>query len=82
MRATYGGMGLGVGLLFGFCARQPSTIQVGLIASLFVLGATAAARIVGFLVDGSPNVFMYLLLGAELLFVALLIVALKQSRNG
>lgn len=82
MRATYGGMGLGVGLLFGFCARQPSTVHVGLIASLFVLGSTAAARIVGFLADGSPNAFMFFLLGAELLFVALLIVALKQFRSG
>lgn len=82
MRATYGGMGLGIGLLFGFCARQPSTVRVGLIASLLVLGSTAAARLVGFLADGSPNVFMFLLLGAELLFVALLLTALKQFRNG
>lgn len=82
MRATYGGMGLGIGLLFGFCARQSSTVQVGLIAALLVLGSTATARLVGFLADGSPNVFMFLLLGAELLFVALLVVALKQSRNG
>ena len=82
MRATYGGMGLGIGLLFGFCARQPSTVQVGLIAALLVLGSTATARLVGIIADGSPNLFMFLLLGAELLFVALLVSALKQSRNG
>ncbi len=82
MRATYGGMGLGVGLLFGFCARQSSTVRVGLIAALLVLGSTAAARLVGFIADGSANVFMLLLLGAELLFVVLLVAALKQSHNG
>ncbi len=81
MRATYGGMGLGIGLFFGFCARRPTTVQVGLFASLFVLGTTAIARLVGFAVDGSPNVFMFLLVSAELLFVALIVVALRQFRN-
>lgn len=78
MRATYGGMGLGIGLFFGFCARRPSTVRLGLFASLFVLATTAAARTVGFLCDGSPNVFMLLLLGAELLFVVLIVAALKR----
>ena len=81
MRATYGGMGLGVGLFFGFCARHPSTVQLGLFASLFVLATTAAARMVGFFGDGSPNVFMFLLLGTELLFVVLIVAALRQFRN-
>lgn len=33
-----------------------------------------ATRLVGFLVDDSPNGFMFLLRGAEALFVALLVV--------
>lgn len=82
MRATYGGMGLGIGLFFGFCARRPATVELGLYASLFVLGTTAIARLAGFAADGAPNVFMLLLVSAELLFVVLIVAALRQIRNG
>jgi hypothetical protein len=78
MRATYGGMGLGIGLVFALCARHPATVSLGLIASLMVLGAIVAGRLIGFVVDGSPNLFMSLMLSAELLFIVLLVVALKQ----
>ncbi len=78
MRATYGGMGLGTGLLFWFCARQRETVHAGLVGSLLVLGATALARAVGFVADGTPNAYMLALFCAELLFVALLALALKR----
>jgi len=81
MRATYGGMGLGIGLWFGHCARRNATVELGLVAARLILGATAAARLFGMFVDGAANPFMYLLLGAELLFVALLTLALRQARN-
>lgn len=81
MRATYGGMGLGVGLFFAFCARQPSSVRLGLIASLLVLGSIAAGRLIGIVVDGSPNAFMFVLLVAEMLFVALVMVAIKSSKH-
>jgi len=78
MRATYGGMGLGIGLLFWFLARQRETVTAGLIGSFLVLGAMAMARVVGFFVDGSPNAFMLVLFGAEVLFVVLSASALKR----
>lgn len=78
MRATYGGMGLGIGLVFWFCARQRETVIAGLIGALLVLGATALARMVGFLADGSPNGFMQMMFGAEVLFVVLSAAALKR----
>jgi hypothetical protein len=78
MRATYGGMGLGIGLVFWFLARQRETVVPGLGATLLVLGATAMARVVGFFVDGSPNAFMLVLFGAEILFVVLSASALKR----
>jgi hypothetical protein len=78
MRATYGGMGLGVGLVFWFLARQRETVIAGLAGSLLVLGATASARVVGFIADGAPNVFMLVLFAAEVMFVALSASALKR----
>jgi hypothetical protein len=77
MRATYGGMGLGIGLAFWFLARQRETVIAGLVGALLVLAATAMARMIGFVADGSPNMPMLLLFGAEVLFVALAASALK-----
>lgn len=78
MRATYGGMGLGIGLLFWFLARQRETVIAGLVGASLVLGATALARVVGFLADGAPDLSMLALFGAEVLFVALSATALKR----
>ncbi len=78
MRATYGGMGLGIGLAFWFLARQRETVIAGLVGAFLVLGATALARGIGFFADGAPNVFMLALFGAEILFVVLSASALKR----
>lgn len=78
MRATYGGMGLGIGLLFWYLARQRETVIVGLVGVMLVLGAIALSRVIGMIADGSPNVFMQAMLGAEILFVALSAAALKR----
>jgi hypothetical protein len=48
------------------------------VGALLVLGATATARMIGFIADGSPNVFMQLMFGAEVLFVVLSASALKR----
>ena len=78
MRATYGGMGLGIGLVFWFLARQRETVVPALVATLLVLGATAMARAIGFIADGAPNAFMLWLFVAEVLFVVLSASALKR----
>ena len=79
MRATYGGTSFGIGLFFGLCARQPSSLRMGLTASLLILASIAGGRFVGILIDGSPNYFMFVLLVAEILFVGLIVAALKQT---
>ncbi len=78
MRATYGGLGLGVGLMFWFLARQRETLYAGLVGTFLILAATVMARVIGFYADGSPNLFMLLLLGAEILFLLLSATALKR----
>ncbi len=81
MRATYGGMALGIGVFFGLCARKSSFTYMGLMASWLVFSSIAVSRLIGIIVDGSPNVFMLILLVAELLFVVLVSVAVKSIRN-
>lgn len=78
MRATYGGMGLGIGLLFWFLARQRETIIAGLAGTALVLGAIALGRGVGFVTDGAPNAFMLAMFCMEILFAVLSVSALKQ----
>jgi hypothetical protein len=78
MRATYGGMGLGIGLLLWFLARQRETIIAGLAGAALVLGAIALGRVVGFLTDGAPNALMLAMFCAEILFAVLSVSALKQ----
>ena len=79
LRATYGGMALGLGLFWGFCARRQRTVRIGLMASLLVLLGIALGRLIGMVVDGSPNTFMFALLAAELLFIGLIAVALRRT---
>ena len=79
LRATYGGMALGIGLFWGYCARRPGTLRIGLLSSLLVLVGIALGRLVGMIVDGSPNTFMFVLLAAELLFIGLVALALRRT---
>ena len=79
IRATYGGMALGIGLFFAFCARQQSSVRIGLIASLFVAAGIVFGRLAGIVVDGSPNPFMIALLAGDTLFIVLFVVALKRT---
>jgi len=78
MRATYGGIALGLAIFWGWCARERNTQHAGLLSSLLVLAATTIGRVIGMVVDGSPNIFMFILLTAELIFVGLIVFALKQ----
>jgi hypothetical protein len=78
MRATYGGVALGMGLFFGLCAARPAWVRPGLVGSLLVVASIAGARVVGVVVDGAPNAFMLLLLSTEVIFVGLYTMALRQ----
>ena len=78
MRATYGGMAFGLGGMFGLCARDPRFVRLGVQGVLLVMAALSSGRLLGMALDGSPNVFMFVLLGAELAMAGLAIVALRR----
>ena len=78
MRATYGGVVIGLGLFVGLCARRPEWVRMGLIASLLVVASIGATRLGGIIADGSPNAFMIIFLALELLSVGLYAFALGQ----
>lgn len=70
LRATYGGLALGMGIFWALCASNGSE-RNGLLSAILVLSAVAIGRITGILLDGNPNLFMLILLAAEIIFVIL-----------
>ena len=80
MRATYGGMALGLALIFGLCARNEGSVRLGVQGVLAVMVALAVARTLGILLDGAPNTFMFVLLLAEIVMAFLASFALRQAR--
>lgn len=70
LRATYGGLALGMGIFWALCASNGSE-RNGLLSAILVLSAVAIGRITGILLDGNPNLFMLILLAAEIISVIL-----------
>ncbi len=79
MRATYGGFGLGVGVIFGLCARNIDLVLVGLRSSLAIFSGILLGRIVGIFLDGEPNNSVYAGLFSEALFLVLTVFAIKMQ---
>lgn len=78
MRATYGGMAVGLALIFGLCAGSKGSVRLGAQGVLAVMASLAGARVIGMMFDGDPNIFMWLLLFAETLMAILAFVALGK----
>ena len=78
LRATYGGLALGIGIFWAVCAGNGSH-HIGLLSAFLVLASVAFGRIIGMLLDGSPNLLMYLLLAAEVIFAALSLMFYKKQ---
>lgn len=81
MRTTYGGMAFGFGGMFGLSVRNPRFVRLGVQGVLLTMAALSSGRLLGMALDGSPNVFMFILVGAELLMAGLAIGALRQLRD-
>jgi hypothetical protein len=79
MRATYGGLAVGIGLFFGLCASRPQWVRPGVVASLLLIAGLGGARLIGIMADGDPNGFMLLFLALEVLLVVLSVAALRQA---
>lgn len=75
VRATYGGLSLGLGIWLIICAKQH--IRLGLVGSFTVLASLIIGRITGIVLDGGANMFMYLFLAAEVLFFLVTWYALR-----
>ncbi len=80
IRATYGGMSLGLAIILFILASKQSTIRLGLISVLTIMSGMAIGRSIGIYLDGSPNTMMYIYLIIEIIAVLLALILLKKPR--
>jgi hypothetical protein len=80
LRATYGGMSIGLGILLGLLALNPAWVRAGLLGVLVIMLGMASARLYGIAVDGTPNRIMLVYLAAEVAMVCVAFWALKSSK--
>lgn len=81
MRATYGGMTLGLGVLFGLSARDPRTVWLGVWGIIVVMICMAGARLFGMMQDGTPNSIMYIYFAVEVMIAVLAFWALRRDES-
>lgn len=81
MRATYGGICLGFGLLLAYCARDRKSTVKGLWAVILVVGGMALGRLMGVVIDDNPNVMMYIFLGLEVTIVTIAVIVLRKMED-
>ncbi len=79
VRAVYGGLDLGVGVLLAYCLMR-NEIQTGLVACTLTLGGLAIARIIGMTLDAAQDTITYGLLTSELVGAAMAAVGLYLYR--
>ena len=77
IRAVYGGLDLGVGVLLAYCLMR-NEIRTGLLACVFTLGGLALGRVYGILLDTEQDSITYGLLAAELIGAATAVVGLRM----
>ncbi len=67
MRATYGGLSLGVGALLWVLSVNHQTLRSGVLGVVLLMAGMASGRAVGMVVDGTPNGYMVIYLVLEVL---------------
>lgn len=78
IRAAYGGAYLGIAALFLGGALRRIDVRAALLAVVLIFGGFALGRIVSIVADGVPVPLYFGVLGAELVFVACAVLALRK----
>jgi hypothetical protein len=80
IRAFYGGLELGLGMLLLAALQKIQYRRAGLVLGCVTYGSIAGARALGMLIDRSSSAFLWTALVVEIALALLFLVALK--RNG
>lgn len=70
LRANYGTLQIGLGLLVLYAARTPDWYRFGLLLGATYMGGLLAGRLLGWVQDGNPGLLIVLVAAAEVVGVA------------
>jgi hypothetical protein len=81
LRATYGGMSVGVGVILYMLGMSPQMLKMGLVSVFVLMFGMAFGRSVGIVFDGNTNSYMYIYLVLEIAasFVSLVLIKVDGS---
>ena len=82
MRATYGGISLGFGVLLAYMVRRADMLRLGVWAVMLIVGGMALGRGIGMVLDGSPNTMMYVFLALEVAVVLVGVALMNKHSDG
>jgi hypothetical protein len=78
-RAVQGGLEVGLAIFFLICLCNAAWVRVGLVAQVATLSGLTLARVLGLLLDGTPQPIIYWLQAAEVSGVILRSIALRAT---
>jgi len=84
VRATYGGLLVGLGLLFAYSANSDSSVPFGLVAIICIMATVGLSRLYGIMVDGENETIQWDFLIMELVgaVIAALILFIHPNAKG
>jgi hypothetical protein len=65
VRATYGGMQLGIAALLAYCAISIGGTAFGLLSAACIVGGLAVGRLIGIAANGGTSGLVWLIVGVE-----------------
>jgi hypothetical protein len=78
VRATYGGLQIGLGLFLLWAAAQEARVRVALVLQVLTIGAVAASRAFGILLDGEASGLLVAALLFEILLTLVSVALLRR----
>lgn len=79
IRAVYGGMEIGLGMVLIYFGLAKEGVRNGLIVLAFSIGVTSASRLYGILLDGGGDMSNILSFIAEFAFAAMAVILWVQT---
>ena len=79
VRATYGGLQLGLGAFLLWAVAEESRVRTALVLQVLLVGAVALSRAYGIALDGTPNSVLWGALATETTLTAVALVALGRA---
>jgi hypothetical protein len=72
-------MSIGVGVILYLLGKNPETLKTALICVCTLMLSMAGGRVVGIVLDGNPNILMFVYLALEILVSALAFLLLRTT---